>query len=274
MEARSDEAGESSTPNGANPPGEERKAKHDGPRIELALSDEEKHKESIAAATGAAMAHVLGRPDSIRQRAQYAATIASAFSAALVIAAVAQLSSGDESWEEPTKYLVFAAMGLWALTAAMFVYAVAFVVGDQTQGYTLQDLVEAYENYADNVRRRMRWAASVSALALVATVLAVIAETAELMTSRDRSMRLILTASGASDIAALCDWTDSPAVAHVEAKLAKNELTRRSVRIEDPLGFPDADEPGMACGTGTVVRLPRSAIRAAVELDDGDPPGS
>jgi hypothetical protein len=283
MPARPDEAGQPPTPQSTRPPDivadpprdspEEkpgwlerfRKAQHDGPRIKLVLDHEDKHKESIAAATGAAMAHVLSRPDSIRQRAQHAATIASAFAAALVIAAVAQLSGGDESWRDETKYLVFSAMFLWAVTAAMFVYAVAFVAGDRTKEYDLQNLVEAYETYADRVRLRMRWAAAVSAVALIVTVVAVVAETAELMSSTDRSMRLVLTASGASDVAAIC-WPDSPALEYVDAKMPENELTGRSVRIEDPIGHFGTEKKGKACESGTVLRLPRSAVRAAVEL--------
>jgi hypothetical protein len=120
----------------------------------------------VAAATGAAMAHVLSRPDSIRQRAQHAATISSAFAAALVIAALGHLTGADESWARSTEILVFAAVLTWAVTAAMFIYAVAFIAKDQTSSTDLQTLVNAYENYADRVRQRMRWAAGVSAFAL------------------------------------------------------------------------------------------------------------
>jgi hypothetical protein len=116
-----------------------RPIRHDGPRIQLDFTG----KDATAAATGAAVAHVLSRPDSIRQRAQGAATISSAFAAALVIAVLGHFTSGAETWNDSTVVLVFLATVLWAVTAGMFVYAVAFIA-PATSPVDLDKLVEDY----------------------------------------------------------------------------------------------------------------------------------
>jgi hypothetical protein len=254
---------------------------HDGPWIKLPLEDTDANKEARAAAVGAATAHVLSRPDSIRQRAQHAATIASAFAAGLVIAGVSQLAGVGEEFEPFTILSAFLAIGLWALSGSMFVYAIvavdkAQVKPDKAQVKTpeeLGELIQEYERYADRVRQKMRRAAFLSAPALFFTVLAVMAEIVELRHSGDKQMRLVLTADGASRVRRLCNWERFPRLEYVEGLLPADRLAEPFVSIEDVTGqFGNerdavASDP-VACSSGRTVRLARSAVAAALELPE------
>lgn len=72
------------------------------------------------------MAHVLSRPDSIRQRAQHAATISGALAVALIVAAVSGLANEVESFKEATKWLVYVATVAFATSTVWWVYVVVF----------------------------------------------------------------------------------------------------------------------------------------------------
>lgn len=249
------------------PPGprRDRAAPDDHPRVKLELDE----VQAVAAATGSAIAHILSRPDSIRQRAQYAATISSAFAAALVIAALGHLTGGGESYESLTISLVFLATVLWAITAAMFVWAVAFVAKPPAETKDLGQLVEAYGDYADDVRRQMRLAATASALALVVTVAALFAELAEQLTSS--TTRVLLAPDAVTDVVALCDWEARPPLQHVEGEFPSGELNREIVSMKEAVGQFEPERAGeeptrMRCTPAKTVRIPRSAIRAAVDL--------
>jgi hypothetical protein len=242
---------------------------HDGPYVTLDLSD----PESRAAATGAAMAHVLSRPDSIRQRAQNAATISSAVAAALVIAALGHVAGGEESYGTITICLVVAAILLWAVSVAMFVYAVAFVDRHRPKPEDYQDLVAAYEPYADRVRQKMRRAAGVSATALIFTVLGVSFALGERIGS-DTPMRLSLSSNGLSAVVTLCEWSAiKTPLTHIDATLRAEELSHSVVQVKDVIGHfkpsPNGRRPkSRRCTCTKTVRLPRSSVRGAIDRNE------
>jgi hypothetical protein len=116
--------------------------------------------DSTAAATGTAVAHVLARPDSIRQRALNAATISSAVIAALAVASVTQIAGAEtESWRPWTLAAVVVAPALWIVTVAAFVRVVTLGPSREVEGSGYQALVDAYEEYSNSLRRLLRVAA-------------------------------------------------------------------------------------------------------------------
>lgn len=257
------------------------KGKADGsdgwPHVVLGLSPNESNQETMAAA----LAHVLSRPDSIRQRAQNAATISSAVAAALVIAALGQLA-GDESFGRYTKTLVIIAIVLWAASAAMFVHAVAFGDKPNARGAAdrnahpqadYQALVNNYETYADGVRRRMRSAAVCSAIALLLTAAAVLLAVVDLTASDEKPMRLTLSPAGTSTVLALCEWSDMKApLTHIEGVLPPDKLGDLVVRVSDVTGFfkPASEQEKSpkprTCTTTKKLHLRRATVRGALEL--------
>jgi len=124
----------------------------------------------VVAAMGAAVAHILERPDSIRQRAQTAAAIASPVIAALVIAAITGLLREEtEACNTLTIALVVIATVAWVISVVFFVYVVAFARGKP--GYPT--LLTASEKYANTLRKRLRIAAVSSTVARFLAVVAV-----------------------------------------------------------------------------------------------------
>ena len=179
------------------------------PHVEL-----DSRRDASAAATGAALAHVLARPDTIRQRAQNAATISSAVAAALVIAAVARVGSETaEDWERQTLGLLGLALFAWVLSVAGFVIVVTRGERDKKPKdrslSRYQNLVNSYERYSNMLRRRLQKAAVLSGAALLLTVGAIVAEVLEEVHSPERDRRLVLTQRAATTVAALCAWDPS-----------------------------------------------------------------
>ena len=237
---------------GNPPPGRVRRwfcSSHDVSKVVLDDRD-----ESTAEATGAVVAHVLSRPDSIRQRAQSAATISGAFTVALVVAAVTGLSDAGEPFRPWTTALVYAAVIAFAFSTGLSVYAVVFPHAWPSGEVNYVALVRQYERYADEVRQKMRWASAASAVALAITVAAAIAEVVE-RTSSDRVlMNLVLTDKAMSAVTPLCGW-DSDTGPRVSGTLSEEELTKDIVSIAEMKAHG-----ARSCGT---VKLSRRSIRAA-----------
>lgn len=246
------------------------------PHIEI-----DKTPESTAAATGAAVAHVLARPDSIRQRAQNAAAISSAVIAALAVASITQIAgSGTESWEPATVVLVLLALSLWIVTIAAFVRVVTHGTREKLEDSSYQGLIKEYEAYSNRLRGRLRTAAGYSAVALVVTAFAVGFEVFERNYERHRERQLVLTPSGMSAVASLCGWRGSPDDAdnRVNVRVSSDELSNQIVELSvlsRPAQASDA-RPNRAldqelhekCAAPTPeLRLPRAAILAAGDLD-------
>ena len=243
------------------------------------------HQDSVSAAMGAAVAHVLDRPDSIRQRAQTAATIATAVVAALVVAAIAGLSRDQtESFGSLTKVLVAAATVVWIVTVVLFVLVVVFARREPAR-QPYPGFVTEFQKYADVLRRRLRRAAWSSTLALVLAVAAIGAEVYELQTSADRERLLVLTPEATSAVGRLCGhalkgrevrrghWT-------IHGRVGTTALARPLVAVS-VRAIVDArrDERTLSCDGDSmpvkrdddglvVVRLPKGAVVASTELQD------
>lgn len=278
----------------ADAPAEDRgEPPRDGPHVKL------DPQALTAEATAAALAHVLSRPDSIRQRAQNAATISSAVAAALVIAAVGQLA-GDAPLEFHTIVLVVSAIALWTASAAWFIYAVAFgdkpkpdgpvrenapararavpaaptdtasaAAKEEPQAF-YQPLVNRYETYANKVRSKMRWAARCSAVALLLTVVAVGSAIYDLKAS-DEPMRLTLSRAGTSTVVALCEWSRWGTLTHIEGRLPADAVGDAVVRVTNVRGHFKASgrrakpPKPRACATADALHIRRGMVRGAIE---------
>jgi hypothetical protein len=301
---------------GSRDPGDLEKAdfgKREERRIEMDEGDRDEHHieidetdaQSRAAATGAAVAHVLGRPDTIRQRAQNAATISSAVAAALVIAAVAQLAKDNtETWEPWTVALVVMALGAWVLSVVMFLRVVTHGVRDEEkqenklwkslkralrrgrstdsnsatglhggsisdgQKPSYQELINCYENHSHRLRFRLRRAAWASLGALTLTVAAIAAEVGEEYHSPKHTRQLVLTQSGASAVARVCGWTSAivPGDTRIIVKVATRELSNQMVLVS-VLSRPGRRRESECNARTDRIRLPRSAILASSDLE-------
>jgi len=237
---------------------------------------------SVAAAMGAAVAHILERPDSIRQRGQTAAAIASAVIAALVIAAItALLREQTEAWNTLTIVLVVLATVAWVVSVVFFVLVVVFAQGKPT-GQQYPEFLTDFQAYANTLRKRLRVAAVSSTVALILAVAAVGGEVWELQTSRLRERLLVLSPAATTAVGQLCGhalpadevrrgkWT-------IHGKVGTTALSRPLVAVE-VMWIVDADrsEPRKPCNPpaprlvrregGTTVRLPKDAIRASAEV--------
>lgn len=238
---------------------------HDVSKVKLKLADE----EARGAATGAVMAHVLSRPDSIRQRAQAAATISGALGVALVVAAVTGLTDEGESFKDWTVRLVCGGIVLFAISTWLSVYAVVFP--HRRSGLRdYRQLVKDYEDYADEVRQKMRWAATATVGALVLTAGAVVAEIAERVAREDsKRMALVLSPQAMSAVEKLC--SDSRKMADHRKGAPQDRKMERLVTADLPEDRPLGKDivelenvklENEQCDKGTVT-LPRKSIRAA-----------
>jgi hypothetical protein len=246
-------------------------------------------EQSVAAAMGAAVAHILERPDSIRQRAQTAATIASAVVAALVIAAITGMSREQiESWNTSTKVLVVLATVAWIISVVLFVRVVVFAERERTGGESYPEFLPEFQRYTRTLRKRLRLAAWSSTVALVLAVAAVGAEVYELQTSRLRERQLVLSPAATTAVGQLCGhalpagevrrgkWT-------ILGKVGTTALSRPLVAVE-VMAIVDAQRserrkpckpraPRLARREGgTTVRLPKEAILASAEVRQGKEP--
>lgn len=257
-------------------------AARDGPHVTLELGPDAINAE----VTAAALAHVLSRPDSIRQRAQNAATISSAVAAALLIAALGRITADKDLLNVATIVFVGAAIFLWALSVALFVHAVAFVdkpttpwgesdsttSAEKTPPAGYQLLVNTYEVYANEVRDNMRRAATASGLAIGLTVLAMGIAFVDTQSSDDKTMSLALSPEGASAVRMLCGWSNfSAPLTHVEGDLSADELGDVVLRVENVIGHfgpsgkrREPAEP-RACPAAKQLHLRRSMVRGAVD---------
>lgn len=200
-------------------------------------------KDSTAEATGAVVAHVLSRPDSIRQRAQAAATISGALGVALVVGAITVLTKEGESFQPGTIVAVCAGIGGFALSVWLSVYAVVFPHDIRRQeattapisgGSRYQPLIKGYERYADEVRQKMRLAAAATAFALVATTAAVVLEIIERTDSK--LMTLVVRPEAMPSVRSLCLQDGRPIgggdAAQITGELREDQLGKDIVYVE------------------------------------------
>lgn len=229
----------------------------------------ESSREATAAATGAAVAHVLARPDSIRHRAQNAATISSAVAAALAVASVTQITgSGGESWRPWTVVVAVLALVLWVFAVWKFVRVVTLGTRGKPEGPGYQALVNAYESYSNDLRDGLKKAAKWSAVALAVTAVAIVSEVIERTSVGNRERQLVLTQTGVSAVALLCNWREGTGTADspINVRVSSDELLQQVVEVEVVSRPPPALEE--TCdGQTRDVRIPRSVILAAADSD-------
>lgn len=236
--------------------------------------------------TAAALAHVLSRPDSIRQRAQNAATISSAVAAALLITALGRITAEKDLLNVVTTIVFVGAIFLWALSVALFVHAVAFVdkpttprgesdsttSAEKTPPAGYQLLVDKYEDYADEVRDNMRRAAIASAVAIALTVGAMGTALVDAHSSDDKTMSLALSPDGNAAVRSLCGWSNiSAPLTHVDGDLSADELGDVVLQVENVIGHfgPSGKRRERAerrtCPAAKQLHLRRSIVRGAVD---------
>jgi hypothetical protein len=236
---------------------------HDVPQVRL---DQQPGRSEV---TAEIIAHVLSRPDSIRQRAQNAATISGALAAALVVAAVSGLTDGSGFVTWLTTVLVCLAILFFALSAVLSVYAVAFPheyqPGDLADADHYQQLVEDYENYADEVRQKMRRAAAAAFVAVSLTAVALVIEIAARVAADDtQAVTVLLSPGAAAAVEELCAGDDALS-ARIVAQAPPGELVKPVVElteVQTELSSPRARQSSQLRCEGTIT-LPRAAIRAA-----------
>lgn len=235
---------------------------HDVPQVTL------EQQPGRSEVTAAIMAHVLSRPDSIRQRAQNAATIAGALAAGLVLAAVSSLTGGSGLVDWAITAVVCAAILCFALSAVLSVYAVAFpheYQGVKTAEDHYQQLVEDYEQYADEVRQKMRIAAAAAFVAVSLTAVALVIEIAARVAADDtEAVTVLLSPAGATAVGELCARGDDVS-ATITAIAPPDELAKAVVEltgVKVQPSSPAAGGPSQVACAGTIT-LPRTAIRAA-----------
>ena len=254
----------------ADPAGDEEEDDLDRRELQSPHVVLDRSAESKAAATQAALAHVLARPDSIRQRAQNAATISSAVAVAVVVAAVTQLGNQEETWRPWTIALVLTALVLWTITVWRFVHVVTFGTSKHPRQPSYQALVNSYERYSEELRRRLRAAAWFSAAALAVTAAAVVSEVLERAYAQGRERQLVLSSSGMTAVASLCGWErrDGDGTRRINARVSSDELSQRMVEL-DVLSrpVPPGTDLEQTCREAREMRLPRGAIRAAADLE-------
>ena len=235
------------------------------PHIKLDLT------EQSGAATGSAMAHVLARPDSIRQRAQNAATISSALAAAVAIASIGLLTETEaEDFRFWTKAAVVLALVLWA--AAVWRYIHVVTLGperDTPPNATYRDIVEAYEDYSDHLRRNLRRASHVAGAALFATVVAVSMEIIERTSSKERGRELVLAPDTMAALAMACRWTDWSAGddRRVRVSVSSDELGKEVIELVVRRRVVVPKDARRRCGAPTPeIRLPRDGVLLAGDV--------
>jgi hypothetical protein len=192
------------------------------PGTETVLTDEtlppkpREDSEVEAAFYGAAVAHVINRPDIIRARAQVSATV-SAAAAAAVAAFVPGAGSGDHGWFLTT--MIGVAILTWVVSLWLYIRAIA-ISGHQhpkvADELDRQDLPAGRDDgekyllrfvaYAALVRRAVSRGTAATRIAVVVTVLTVVAvEVDPHITSPEKALEVSLSGAGLAAIDRLCD---------------------------------------------------------------------
>jgi hypothetical protein len=181
-----------------------------------------------AAAYGAAVTHVINRPDGIRARAQVSATISVAAAAAL--ATIGGLAGvGERKWW--LQVLVLVAVVLWLWSVRRYIQAIAYSEprkGDTAQEQPLEELVGNFLDYAASMRRAVRRGTASTQLAVVATLFAALGLFIESRLpdpdpkpANPKRMTVVLAPSAVPAIAPLCGVEVDR---RLEAKLRPEDL--------------------------------------------------
>jgi hypothetical protein len=190
----------------------------------------------------------LGRSDIIRQRAQFAATIAGAAAAAVATAGGVTDLHLRAGWVQG---LVGLSVLGWLVTVAAYMHTVAGYV-DPSEAVSRADggesridldlLFNEYTEKSRTVRKRLKWAQYVSVVALVLTAGALLAiAVSEEQGDDPVNAEVTVSEEVAPAVGSACSGKDS--IAEFDARV-------RLADLSDPVVLLDIDDP--ECGDATV----------------------
>jgi hypothetical protein len=171
--------------------------------------------QALAAAYGAAVAHVIDRPDGIRARAQVSATISAAVAAAL--AAFAPLTSlGTHApW---TRILIVLAVLGWLVSLWRYILVIGYSMHDYEieieagrppkwpAGDPTDEHLRRFLLYASHMRARVERGTAATVMALIWTLSALVALTTEpLLWSPEKALVVSLSPDGREAVESVCD---------------------------------------------------------------------
>jgi hypothetical protein len=219
----------------------------------------EQDSQVDAAAYGAAVGHVINRPDGIRSRAQVSATISAAVAAALAaFAPLKGLAAHSVLLQAP----VVAAIVAWLVSLWRYLQVISLSYHSQRK--TIEDAVSDKTDERRHLRRFMAYAALMRAavergtaattVAVALTILAALAVALEpLLPGPEKPTRVLVDGNGFEALDALCD---NAVARSMVAKTRPQDLRLKVV----PLRF---DEGKCMPGKEAVVHLPREWIVTA-----------
>lgn len=222
--------------------------------------------QAAAAAYGAAVEHLINRPDTIRARAQVSATISAAVAAAL--AALAPLT-GLGSREDWLQLLVALAIVSWLVSLWRYILVIAFSYQNAKNQIEIEaeekskstDKLELhlykFVGYAARMRLKVERGTAATQMALLLTLAAAVALSVEGVVAGEKSLDVSLTTDGARAVSAVCGQSIDDPLREVQAK--PDDLKLSVVPLKLPKG---------SCGTdAVVVHVRRSWIGAARSSD-------
>jgi hypothetical protein len=213
----------------------------------------------------AVLAHYLSRPDVIRLRAQHSAAIAGAAAAVLIAAGgVAEL------YRYPLLIELLLALAIigWLCAVGAYMHVVAFHVDPVTpfdDGNVRADaeLLQEFENNADDVRRRLAGARYVGLAALVLTVVAFGAAAGYAEHADNKVLsRVVVSDDLGEALGAICG-------SESEVTTKGRRDFRAELRLNDlALSFVDLHVNDAACKRGKIVevRVPSDGILSAARV--------
>ena len=215
-------------PRGKDAKSDKPDAKSDEPAVELSRDVDVQDQPAVLEAW---TTHVLDRPELIRARAVNGATICAAVATAL--AAFGGLK-GLSGRPVEVQFAVVAAVITWL--GSVWLYSCAIVYShsrkhpNEPAAKTVNQLVKRFDNYAGEMRTRVRRGHIATGVAFALTAVAVSGLGAERAAQQSRSVHVTLAAPAARAVVHQCDW--SKRRARLEAKVRITDLQRRVIPLD------------------------------------------
>jgi hypothetical protein len=196
---------------------------------------------------------LVGSADAARARAQNGYTIAGAVAAAIVAAGV----FGDfTSATTLVRVLGSVALGLWLLTALLYVYAVAgrvpWPAGPAGNVHEFSKQVARFAKEGrEKVEDRTRWAQLATWAAVLVTAVAILAAVLEPHRSTAVEANILLSPGGASAVSRLCSHSSNVIHGSVEPE----SLGRSTIAITTVAGQCGSQEATLHLPTRDVVAI-------------------
>lgn len=192
--------------------------------------------------------YLLYRPDIVRQRAQYAATVAGVAAAAITAGALANLGRLNDT----VTNLLASSIGCWILSLGAWVFAIGGALAPiNVKALSVQELTTLAAARAKKARQRTAAALLLTAIAVGVTCVAVAWAAVDSEKDDERvPTKLWLTAEGARTVAKLCGSEHE--YRKIFATVAAIDLPKPAVPIEID---------------GRTVTLPTGSVLGAVTLN-------